>query len=119
MHKGRWILISCLFLTCTAVWTALAWDGSNFPLLVLASLNVILSVLVGVYGVGWRSSIERWRRSTTCWQAAQNWGIKENEILADALRELAEYDQEAHEIHSGRATVAGLEYLTILGEEFE
>lgn len=118
-HKWRWVLISGFFIACSTLSTVLAWNGSRISLVSLGLTAAFLAVMCGVYGIGWRSSLDGWERSTNNWGAAQHWGMKQDEILRDALKELSEYDDEAYQIHRGRSTTAGIEYLTTLAKESE
>lgn len=112
-----WFIIPVIFITNTILQTALAWNGSKVPLVMLAVSTAFLACFLGYYSKSWHESLKGWGRSTQGWGAAQTWGMKQDTILRDVLRELYEYDEEAVEIHSGRSTNASLEYLKTFQEE--
>jgi hypothetical protein len=113
----KWILIPAFFAALIVFDTVVAWRGDKFGLIMLAVTSLILTVIMGIYGHGWRQALDGWGRSTTGWGAAQTWGIKQDQILKDVLKELWEYDEEAVEIHNGRSATASLEYLKTFNDE--
>lgn len=115
MKRYVWFIIAAVFLANTAFQTWLAWDGDHFPLITLAVTVVFFVALMTVYQRGWRESLEGWGRSTAGWGAAQEFAMKQDEIIRDAVRDLEEYDEEAAAIHSGRARNAALAYVKTFG----
>lgn len=107
----KWIVIPCVFAGVIVLDTVLAWGGSKFALITLAVTSVMVCGFMAVHGYGWRQALDGWNRSTGGWAAAQKWGMHQDLILRDALKDLSEYDEEAAEIHSGRSINASLEYL--------
>lgn len=117
--KRGWIVIPAVFIANTVMQTILAWDGNNFPLIMLAVSTVILCLAFIIFAKGWREALDGWGRSTTGWGAAQQWGMRQDSILRDALQELEEYDEEAVRIHGGRSTASNIEYLSDTKEAVE
>jgi hypothetical protein len=115
--KKKWLFLPIGFAALIVLYTALAWRGDKIGLVLLAVTALMLTVVMGVYGHGWRSALEGWGRSTSGWAAAQTWGMKQDTILRDVLSELYEYDEEAVEIHHGRSANASLEYLKTFNDE--
>lgn len=111
------ILLGVAFLGIITLNTALAWGGDNTALITLAVVSVMTTVATVGFGWGWRDALEGWGHSTEGWGAAQEWGIKQDMILRDALNELWQYDEEAVEIHNGRSATASLEYLKTFQDE--
>ena len=110
-------IIAGIFIVSAGFQTWLAWGGSHLAIGAMAVNILILSVIYTLYANGWRNSLEGWGRSTAGWAAAQTWGMKQDTILRDVLKELYEFDEEAVEIHSGRSTNASLEYLKTFRDE--
>ena len=108
---NRWLFIPFLIIPLIVFDTILAWYGSQAALLMLAVTAAGLAVAFTLSGHGWREALNGWGRSTAGWAAAQSWGMKQDVILRDVLRELHEYDEEAAVIHQGRSMDAGLEYI--------
>jgi hypothetical protein len=119
--KMKWLpfLVAGIFVVNSIFLAWLAWGGSQFAVATLTGSIFVLSVIYVLYAVGWRNALEGWGRSTAGWAAAQTWGMKQDTILRDVLKELYEFDEEAVEIHSGRSTNASVEYLKTFAEEEE
>lgn len=115
--KWGWVIIPAVFIVNSILQAALAWRGSQFALIMLAVTSVLLALSAGFYARGWREALDGWKRSTDGWGAAQKWGMTQDAIMRDVLRELYEYDEEAVEIHSGRAQNAGIDYLMSFDDE--
>lgn len=117
MDKGRWVIISGLFLANIVLCSVLAWQGSQFAIFTLAVTSAFLAVMLGFYGMMVKRTLTDWGRTLTIADAAQQWGMKQNTILEEALKELHEHDEEAAFIHGGRSTEASLEYLRAFNDE--
>ena len=117
MKRHLWWIIPLVFATNIILQTWLAWDGEQFALLTLAVSSVMLAGFLAVYAKGWRDALEGWGRSTSGWGAAQDWGMKQDLILRDVLKELGEWDEEAAEIHGGRSMNASIDYIKTFGED--
>lgn len=111
MDKGRWILIAALFTGQAVLCSVLAWKGSQFAIVTLAVTTTFLAGMLAFYGVMLRGTLASWGRALALAEATQEWGMKQNTILEEALRELGEHDEEAAFIHGGRSTEASLEYM--------
>lgn len=104
-------LLAPLVLGQITLCTALAWNGDNFALITLAVTAGVLGVLAYISGEGWTRALAGWDRSNAGWEATTEWAMLADEILRDALTELAEYDEEAATIHGGRAYNATVAYV--------
>lgn len=97
--------------------TFVAWSGEKFGLIMLAVTSVFLAGFFAFSSYGWRKALDGWGRSTLGWGAAQSWGIRQDQILRDVLKELLDYDEEAVEIHYGRSAQSSREYLKTFNDE--
>ena len=105
------------FVAVIGLEAAIAWGGSQVGVITLAVMALMATAGMVGFGYGWRDALEGWSHSTESWGAAQDWGIKQDMILRDALNELWQYDEEAVEIHNGRSATASLEYLKTFQDE--
>lgn len=70
MTKSRWPLTGALFVWLSVLWTALAWGGDNFSLVMLCLTSIFLAVMMAYNGASWRRALDGWNRSNDGWEKA-------------------------------------------------
>jgi hypothetical protein len=117
--QQRALLFPALFATLGILYTALAWNGDHIALLLLMANMLILAFFAGFYGKMVAEILPSWGESTEMWGASQEWGMQQSKILRDAITDLAEFNNEAAAIHTGRSVHANKAYLEAMHEKQE
>lgn len=97
------VVTAGIFVLLTFLYTALAWSGDKFAIVLLASLSLIGTS--AYFFASWllRDSLRDWIYAVYSWENSVKMVGDLDNIMIDSLKDLAEYDEEAAEIHIGRA----------------